>query len=146
MNIIFVCHGNICRSPMAEYIMKYLLEDYHMEGIHVSSAGVSSEEDGNDIYPPAKRVLKKNSIPFSSHRAHRITDADFSSSDLIVALDSYNLRALRNRFGNSDKIIMLNDKDVDDPWYTDDFDTAYAEIYSGCAKLLENLKLIVAED
>lgn len=140
--IMFVCHGNICRSPMAEAIFRYIASDSYS----VSSAGVSSEESGNDIYPPAKRVLKKNSIPFSSHRAHRITDADFSSSDLIVALDSYNLRALRNRFGNSDKIIMLNDKDVDDPWYTDDFDTAYAEIYSGCAKLLENLKLIVAED
>ena len=137
MNIIFVCHGNICRSPMAEYIMKYLLEDYHTEGVYVSSAGVSSEENGNDIYPPAKRMLRTKGIPFSSHSAHRITDKEFNESDFVVALDSSNYRNLIRRFGDDRKIIMLLDRDVADPWYTDDFLTAYEDILEGCQKLLQ---------
>ena len=140
MNIIFVCHGNICRSPMAEYIMKYLLEDYHTEGVYVSSAGVSSEENGNDIYPPAKRILRAKGIPFSSHRAHRITDAEFSENDLVIALDSSNYRNLVRRFGNNPKIRMLLDRDVDDPWYTDDFEKAFDDIFRGCKNLLSGLK------
>ena len=139
MNIIFVCHGNICRSPMAEYIMKYL-EDYHTEGVYVSSAGVSSEENGNDIYPPAKRMLKAHGIPFSSHRAHRITDDEFNNSDLVIALDRSNLNALVRRFGKSSRIMMLLSRDVDDPWYTDDFETAYEDILSGCKALLSEIR------
>ena len=140
MNIIFVCHGNICRSPMAEYIMKYLLEDYHVDGVSVSSAGVSSEESGNDIYPPAKRVLKVHGIPFSSHRAHRITDEEFNDSDLVIALDCSNLNALVRRFGKSSRIMMLLSRDVEDPWYTDDFETAYEDILSGCKALLSEIR------
>ena len=140
MNIIFVCHGNICRSPMAEYIMKYLLEDYHVDGVSVSSAGVSSEENGNDIYPPAKRVLKAHGIPFSSHRAHRITDEEFNDSDLVIALDCSNLDALVRRFGKSSRIMMLLSRDVEDPWYTDDFETAYEDILSGCKALLSEIR------
>lgn len=140
MNIIFVCHGNICRSPMAEYIMKYLLEDYHTEGVYVSSAGVSSEENGNDIYPPAKRMLKAHGIPFSSHRAHRITDDEFNNSDLVIALDRSNLNALVRRFGKNSRIMMLLSRDVEDPWYTDDFETAYEDILSGCKALLSEIR------
>lgn len=140
MNIIFVCHGNICRSPMAEYIMKYLLEDYHVDGVSVSSAGVSSEESGNDIYPPAKRMLKAHGIPFSSHRAHRITDDEFNNSDLVIALDRSNLNALVRRFGKSSRIMMLLSRDVEDPWYTDDFETAYEDILSGCKALLSEIR------
>ena len=140
MNIIFVCHGNICRSPMAEFIFHYLAEEKCTGNrFAVSSAGVSSEETGNDIYPPAKRVLRSHGIPFSSHRAHRITDSEFEESDLVVALDSSNLRNLERRFGKNEKVVMLLDRDVEDPWYTDDFETAFDEILSGCASLLSSL-------
>lgn len=125
---------------MAEYIMKYLLEDYHVDGVSVSSAGVSSEENGNDIYPPAKRVLKAHGIPFSSHRAHRITDEEFNDSDLVIALDCSNLDALVRRFGKSSRIMMLLSRDVEDPWYTDDFETAYEDILSGCKALLSEIR------
>ena len=125
---------------MAEYIMKYLLEVYHVDGVSVSSAGVSSEENGNDIYPPAKRVLKAHGIPFSSHRAHRITDEEFNDSDLVIALDCSNLDALVRRFGKSSRIMMLLSRDVEDPWYTDDFETAYEDILSGCKALLSEIR------
>ena len=140
MKIIFICHGNICRSPIAEYVFRHLACEKGVSDLFdVSSAGVSREEDGNDIYPPAKRVLKANGIPFSHHRAHRITDSEFSSAELAVAVDSSNLRALLRRFGNDPKIIMLLDRDVEDPWYTDDFDKAYEDIFTGCTRLLEEI-------
>ena len=120
--------------------MKYLLEDYHTDGVHVSSAGVSSEENGNDIYPPAKRMLKSHGIPFGSHRAHRITDEEFNDSDLVIALDHSNLNALLRRFGKSSRIMMLLSRDVEDPWYTDDFETAYEDILSGCKALLSEIR------
>ena len=138
MNIIFVCHGNICRSPMAEFIFRNLLDSKGLSSrFYVSSAGVSSEETGNDIYPPAKRMLRTKGIPFSSHSAHRITDKEFNESDLVVAMDESNMRALQRRFGNPVKLRMLLPRSVADPWYTDDFETAYRDILSGCRSLLE---------
>ena len=134
--ILFVCHGNICRSPMAEAVFRSMAPS----GYEADSAGISSEETGNDIYPPAKRVLRAHGIPFSPRHARRISDADFRDADLVVALDRYNLRSLRSRFGDADKIVMLTEEGVDDPWYTGDFDTAYAEIYEGCRALLARLK------
>ena len=140
MRIIFVCHGNICRSPMAEFIFRNLADKSGLSSsFYISSAGVSSEETGNDIYPPAKRTLRAHGIPFSSHRAHRITDDEFFSCDLAVALDSSNLRALQRRFGMDGRIRMLLDRDVEDPWYTDDFETAYRDILSGCTELISSL-------
>ena len=140
MRIIFVCHGNICRSPMAEFIFKDLLSSAgSTSDFIISSAGVSSEESGNDIYPPAKRILKNMGIPFTSHRAHRITDSEFAESDLVIALDSSNFRNLVRRFGNNAKIRMLLDRDVEDPWYTDDFEKAFDDIYLGCKNLLSGL-------
>ena len=138
MKIIFVCHGNICRSPMAEFIFRSLADERGLSSFDISSAGVSSEETGNDIYPPAKRTLRAHGIPFTSHRAHRITDDEFFSSDLVIALDSSNLRALQRRFGMDGRIRMLLGRDVDDPWYTDDFETAYRDILSGCTELISS--------
>ena len=134
--ILFVCHGNICRSPMAEVVFRSMAPS----GYEADSAGVSSEETGNDIYPPAKRVLRAHGIPFSPRHTRRISDADFRDADLVVALDRYNLRSLRSRFGDADKIVMLTEEGVDDPWYTGDFDTAYAEICEGCRALLARLE------
>ena len=119
---------------MAEFIFRHIAKEMDIDA-SVSSAGVSSEEEGNGIYPPTMRVLKKHGIPFSFHRAHRITDSEFHSNDLVIALDSSNLRALQRRFGDDARIRMLLDRDVDDPWYTDDFDTAYEDIEKGCMQL-----------
>ena len=141
MNIVFVCHGNICRSPIAEFVFKALVRKEGLEdSFDISSAGVSSEEEGNDIYPPAKNVMRRHGIPFSHHRAHRITDSEFSSADIVIALDSSNLSMLRRRFGQDGKIRMLLERDVADPWYTGDFDTAFSDIEKGCNRLLLDTK------
>ena len=140
IKIIFVCHGNICRSVMAEFIFKNIVKEKGIDkSFEISSAGVSSEEEGNDIYPPAKRELRRHNIPFTSHYAHRITDEEFRENNLIIALDSSNMRRLLSRFGKDDKIRMLLDREVDDPWYTGDFSTAYRDITEGCLNLLSQL-------
>ena len=133
MKILFVCHGNICRSPMAEYILKSLTNDY------IESRATSLEEIGNDIYPPVKEVLRKNSIPFSRHYAKQITREDYDNFDLIICFDDYNLRNLNRMFGNN-KIKKLLDKDIDDPWYTRDFVTCFSDIYEGCLKIISEYK------
>ena len=140
MKIMFVCHGNICRSPMAEYILKEYLKEEGINDVYVFSRGVSSEETGNDIYPSAKRILTLNKIPFSHHSAKRVSDVDFSSSDVVYALDQSNYRALVRRFGESKKIKMLLNHDVDDPWYSGDFALAYRDIAEGCRHIINKLK------
>ena len=138
MDIVFVCHGNICRSPIAEYVFRELVRREGLESaFDISSAGVSSEESGNDIYPPAKDVLRRHGIPFSRHRAHRITDLEFSGADLVIALDRSNLSALVRRFGQDGRIRMLLSRDVADPWYSGDFERTYRELDAACRGLVE---------
>ena len=140
MRVLFLCHGNICRSPMGEYILKKLVSDRGLsDGFSITSAGVSSEEDGNDIYPPAKAIMRKKGIPFSFHRAHRITEEEFEEADYILALDSSNYRRLVSRFGHHEKISMLLDRDVEDPWYSGDFNTAFEDIHKGAVAFLEKV-------
>ena len=125
---------------MAEAVFRKLADDRELgDRFNVSSSGVSSEESGNDIYPPAKAELRRRGILFSRRSAKRISDREFEDYDLIIALDRSNLAALRRRFGDSPKIRMLLDRDVDDPWYTDDFVTAYEDILKGCERLLDSL-------
>ena len=125
---------------MAEAVFRKLADDRELgDRFNVSSSGVSSEESGNDIYPPAKAELRRRGIPFSRRSAKRISDREFEDYDLIIALDRSNLASLRRRFGDSPKIRMLLDRDVDDPWYTDDFATAYDDILKGCERLLDSL-------
>lgn len=132
-SILFVCHGNICRSPMAEYIFKKLTNNKYK----VESRATSLEEIGNDIYPKAKEVLIKNDIPFGKHQAKRITLDDYNSFDLIVCFDEYNISNLSKLLNTKDKVIKLLDKDIEDPWYTDNFLKVYNEIYEGCIRIIK---------
>ena len=132
-SILFVCHGNICRSPMAEFILKKLVDNK----CKIESRATSLEEIGNDIYPPVKEVLLKHNIPFDKHYASQITKEDYDSFDLVVCFDDYNVLNVKRLIGDDSKIIKLLDKDIEDPWYTGGFEKVYNEIYDGCNKLIK---------
>lgn len=146
IRILFLCHGNICRSPMAEFIFKALLKAKGLEdGYYVESAAVSDEEYGNPIYPPAKRCLNQHGIWFdSSKTARTVTRADYERFDRIVCMDSSNLRWLRRIIPDDPqgKVHLLmsytgNGRDVADPWYSGDFETAFQDILKGCEAMLK---------
>ena len=145
--IVFICHGNICRSPMAEYIMKDLVRKAGRSGeFRISSAAVSSEELGNPIYPPARRKLDEKGIPHGEHRAHKISLAEYDDNDAVIVMDESNRRRLAGITGGPDdgKVRLLMEytgtrRDVADPWYTGDFETTYRDILAGCSALLESL-------
>lgn len=138
--ILFVCHGNICRSAMAEFIMKDLVKKKGLFGKYrIDSAGVSSEESGNDLYPYAKEKLIEKKIPFTRHRARKIRPDDYESFDWIVCMDDGNLRALQRMKPDDCQarvVKLLPGQNVADPWYTGDFETAYQDIARGCRLLL----------
>lgn len=137
--ILFVCHGNICRSPLGEFIFKYLSKNKYL----VESRATSSEEVGNDIYPNIKNELKKHNIPFSKHEAKKITIDDYDKFDIIVCFDNENILNLKKITNDLSKVIKLQDYDIEDPWYTRNFFKVYDEIYDGCLKLfkkIENIK------
>lgn len=143
--ILFVCHGNICRSPMAEFIMKKLVADAHRENdFEIASAATSTEELGNAVYPPARRKLAEHGIRCDGHSARQITRADYNYYDLIIGMDSYNLRNMNRIFGGDPegKICLLLDftdrpGDVADPWYTGNFDATYRDCLEGCTEILK---------
>lgn len=135
--ILFVCHGNICRSVMAEMMMKYAVAQQGRDGEFViDSCATSTEELGNDIYPPAKRCLTVHGIPFTSHAARQITRADYDFYDRIICMERYNIRNLPM---SSPKVQTLLHRDVADPWYTGDFETTYRDLEEGIADLMNNL-------
>ncbi len=153
--ILFVCHGNICRSPMAEYIFKHLVRKAGLEDrFEIASAGVSDEEEGNDIYMPAKLKLRVNGIPCGQHRAHQMTREEFDYYDKIICADYDNLTYLPNighvdyddlmdYFDTDEKASLMMQwvgerRDVSDPWYTRDFEAAYRDIYRACQAILDN--------
>jgi len=148
IKVVFICHGNICRSPMAEFIFKSLVKEAGLLGeFEIDSAATSREEIGNDVYSPAKDVLKRHGIEFSRRSARQISLEDFEYYEYIVAMEEYNLANLRRMFPgkNMEKCRLLmsfagKDADVSDPWYTRDFDKAYSDIHKGCEALLSYIE------
>ncbi|MBR6677028.1 MAG: low molecular weight phosphotyrosine protein phosphatase [Clostridia bacterium] len=149
--IMFVCHGNICRSPMAEFVMKDLVKKAGREGaFHIASSATSTEEIwngvGNPVYPPAKRELAAHGLSCEGKRAVQIKKSDYDLWDMIICMDSKNLRNLHRIFGGDperkiNKLMSFagKDRDVSDPWYTGDFEGVYNDILEGCTELLKNL-------
>ena len=139
VKILFVCHGNICRSPMAEYILKDMVKKAGKSGeFQIASAAVSREEIGNPIYPPAQQELQKHGISGAGHRARQITQEDYRSFDRIYYMDVKNRRYLSRMLPeNPQKIRSLLDHDVADPWYTGDFVSTWQDLYEGCQKIME---------
>ncbi len=139
--ILFVCHGNICRSPMAEFVMKYLVEKEGLtDQFMIESAATSTEEIGNPVYPPARRKLAEHGIRCDGHAARQMTRADYSQFDLLIGMDQWNLRNMeRICEGDPEGKIhpLLADKDVADPWYTGDFEAIWKDVLRGCKALLD---------
>ena len=139
--ILFVCHGNICRSPMAEFVMKDMVAKAGRRSeFEIASAAVRCEDIGNGVYPPARRELQKHGIRCDGHAARRITEADLTYYDHILYMDGSNGRYLRRLFGSkADKCRPLLSRDVADPWYTGDFTATWNDVCAGCRALLEEL-------
>lgn len=152
LKIMFVCHGNICRSPMAEFILKKMVADKGIaDRFVIASCATSTEEIwgdiGNPVYPPAKAELKKHGIFCEGKRAVQLKKGDYDQYDLFIGMDSYNVRNMQRILGGDPKgkirkLMDYTDRggDVADPWYSDRFDIAYRDIYDGCKALLESLE------
>ena len=145
--ILFICHGNICRSPMAEFVMKDLVEKAGLAAqFHIESAATSREEIGNPVYPPARRKLAEHGISCDGHAARQLTKADYREFDFLIGMDNANLQNMRRICGGDPegKIRLLRDYtarpgDVADPWYTGDFETTWRDVLEGCRGLLKEL-------
>ena len=146
--ILFVCHGNICRSPMAEYVLKDMVRKRGIEDRFViDSAATSREETGNPVYPPARRKLAEKGVPCGGHRAWQMTKRDYDDFDMIICMDYNNIRNIKRITGGDpdSKISMLLDytdragDEVADPWYTGNFDATWRDVVDGCEGLLETL-------
>ncbi|MBQ7442400.1 MAG: low molecular weight phosphotyrosine protein phosphatase [Bacteroidaceae bacterium] len=145
--ILFVCHGNICRSPMAEFVMKALVDEAGRSAeFHIASAATSTEEIGNAVYPPARRKLAEHGIGCAGKRARQLRADDYSRYDLLVGMDEWNIRNMRRICGGDPegKIRRLLDftsrpGDVADPWYTGDFDATWRDVDEGCRAILAAL-------
>ena len=147
IKILFVCHGNICRSPMAEFVMKDLVKKAGLESrFHIASAATSIEELGNPVYPPARRKLAEHGISCAGKTARRLTKDDYAKYDFLIGMDQANLRNMHRVCGGDrdGKIHLLMEftgrpGDVADPWYTGDFETTWRDVLEGCTGLLKNI-------
>ncbi len=147
MKINFVCHGNICRSPMAEFVFKDMLNKEGINNISVSSSATSYEEISNDTHYGTKRVLDKYNIPYTKRKAVHFEKSDYKNFDLIIVMDKNNIRNLLRIIGSDkdNKVHMLleygnNIRDISDPWYTGNFEKTYDDIIEGCTGLLNYIK------
>jgi len=147
--ILFVCHGNICRSPMAEFIMKDLTASEGLsESFSIESAATSREEIGNPVYPPARRILAEHGISCEGKTARQITPSDYEDFDLIIPMDHFNIRNLQRIIPEDpdDKVHLLLDyagregQAISDPWYTGNFELTYKDVMAGCEGLLKKYK------
>ena len=148
IKILFVCHGNICRSPMAEFVMKRMVKENNLsDEFEIASAATSTEELGNPVYPPARKIMAEHGISCAGKTARQMTAEDYEYCDYIVAMDTNNLRNMK-RFVGTDpqsKVSLLmehtgDSRDVKDPWYTGDFEATWEDVNAGCRALLEKLK------
>lgn len=147
IRILFVCHGNICRSPMAEFVLRDMIAKRGLENrVQVSSAATSTEELGNPVHPGTRRKLGEHGIRCSGKTARQITRRDYQENDLIICMDSYNMRNMLRAFGGDPdaKLFKLlsfcgENRDVADPWYTGNFDDTWRDVTHGCEALLDKL-------
>ena len=148
IKILFICHGNICRSPMCEFVMKDLVAKAgRADQFEIASAATSTEELGNPVHPGTRRELAKHGISCEGKRARQVTRADYDRYDMLICADSNNIRNLRRITGGDPdgKISLVLDhtsrpgRDVDDPWYSGDFETTWNDVSDGCAGLLREL-------
>ena len=147
IKLLFVCHGNICRSPMAEFVMTDMVKKAGLsDQFEIASAATSTEEIGNPVYPPARRKLAQHGISCDGKRARQMTRADYQKYDLLIGMDNWNIRNMTRICGGDrqGKIRMLLDytgrsRSVADPWYTGDFDATWDDVNEGCRALLEHL-------
>ena len=145
--ILFICHGNIRRSPMAEFVMKDLVKKAGLSPqFYIDSAATSREEIGNPVYPPARRKLAEHGVPCGGHAAQQLTGGDYAEYDLLIGMDQANLRNMRRICGGDPegKLHLLLEYtgrpgDVADPWYTGDFEATWRDVLAGCRGLLSAL-------
>ena len=145
--ILFVCHGNICRSPMAEFVMKDLVKKAGLEDqFQIASAATSTEEIGNPVYPPARRKLAEHGISCAGKTARQLTKGDYAQYDLLIGMDRANIRNMNRICGGDPEgkikpLLDFTDRpgDVADPWYTGDFDATWRDVLEGCQKMLASL-------
>ena len=138
--ILFVCHGNICRSPMAEFVLKDMAAKAGVgQQFQIASCATSREELGNPVYPPARRELARHGIACDGHRARQITRQDLENYDRIYYMDSNNRRNLQRMFPDFQGFIPFLPRDVADPWYSGDFTQTWFDIQEGCSRILEEL-------
>ena len=138
--ILFVCHGNICRSPMAEFVLKDMAAKAGVSHqFHIESAAASREELGHPVYPPAKREMARHGIACDGHRARQITREDLTKFDYIYYMDSNNRRRLGSMFPDFDGFRPFLNRDVADPYYYGDFAQTWADVCEGCERILKEL-------
>jgi len=148
LKILFICHGNICRSPMSEFIFRDMVTRRGLSDcFHIASAATSREEIGNPVYPPARRILKAHGIDCSGKTARQMTRADYQEYDYLLAAENYNIRNMMRILGSDPdkKVHRLLDfsdspRDIADPWYTGDFQVTWDDIVEGCEAFLEYLE------
>ena len=147
VRVLFVCHGNICRSPMAEFILKDMVKKEGLEGrFEIASAATSAEELGNPVYPPARAELAKHGISCKGKTARQLTRRDYDDWDWLIGMEDYNIRNMLRILGGDPegKVCKLmrfagTDEDIDDPWYTGRFGEVYGQIQRGCRGLIDAL-------
>ena len=147
INVLFICHGNICRSPMAEFVMKDLVKKAGLEdSFYIDSAATSTEEIGNGVHHGTRRKLAQMGVPCGDHRARQMTRADYDRFDLLIGMDRANIRNMMRICGGdpAGKVRMMLDYtdrpgEVADPWYTGNFDATWDDVFEGCSALLAQL-------